>query len=339
MNPLRLLFSLLASSLLLQAGDWVTYNPPAGKANGKSVVLISGDEEYRSEEGLPQLGKILSQRHGFKCTVVFSVGPKSGEIEPNLHSNEPGLEALDSADLCIMLLRFREWPDDQMKHFVDYYLAGKPIIALRTSTHAFSYDGKSTSAYKKFSWSSGEWKGGFGKQVLGETWVSHWGNHKHEATRGVIDESAKKLALFHGVEDIFGTTDVYEAHPPADATILVRGQVLKGMEPTDAPADYKKKTASGVEQGVNDPMQAIAWLRAPKNEAGKTNKILTTTMGAATDLESEGLRRLIVNAAYDFVGLKVPRKADVSIVGEFKPTMYGFDGYVKGVKPSAHELK
>lgn len=339
MKPLCLLFSLIASSLLLHAEQWVTYNPPAGKANGKSVVLISGDEEYRSEEGLPQLGKILSQRHGFKCTVLFSVSPKTGEIDSNLHTNQPGLEALDSADLCIMLLRFREWPDAQMKHFVDYYLAGKPIIALRTSTHAFSYDKNSPSAYKKFSYSSGEWAGGFGRQVLGETWVNHWGSHKHEATRGVIEDAAKKLPLFHGVTDIFGTTDVYEAHPSAAAQILVRGQVLKGMNPADAPADYKKKTAAGQEQGINDPMQALVWLLNHKNEAGQTNKILTTTMGAATDLENEGFRRLIVNTACSFVGRKVPKQADVSFVGEYKPTSYGFDGSKKGLKPSDYELK
>lgn len=339
MKPLSFLFSLIASALVLQAQQWVTYNPPAGKANGKSVVLISGDEEYRSEEGLPQLGKILSQRHGFKCTVLFSLNPATGEIDPNLHTNQPGLEALDSADLCIMLLRFREWPDDQMKHFVDYYLAGKPIIALRTSTHAFSYDAKSTSAYNKFSWSGGDWKGGFGRQVLGETWVSHWGNHKKEATRGLIEVDAKKLAIFRGVEDIFGTTDVYEAHPPADAKVLVLGQVLKGMNPADAPADYRKKTASGQDQGVNDPMQAVVWMREYKNEAGKTNRILTTTMGAATDLESEGLRRMIVNTALTFTGRKVPARADVSYVGEFKPTFYGFNGFIKGVKPADHAMK
>src|SRR5436190_13044704 len=61
---------------------WVVYDPPAGKANGKNVVLISGDEEYRSEEGLPMLGKVLSQRHGFRCTVLFSVNP-DGTINPN----------------------------------------------------------------------------------------------------------------------------------------------------------------------------------------------------------------------------------------------------------------
>ena len=56
------------------------------------------------------------------------------------------------------------------------------------------------------------------------------------------------------MSDLFGDTDVYEAYPPADANVLVRGIVLKGMKPGDEPADYKKKRATDKEeQGVNDP--------------------------------------------------------------------------------------
>ena len=322
------------------AGDWVVYEGKKGPGKGKHIVFLSGDEEYRSEEGLPQLAKILAVQHGFKCTVLFSIN-KDGEIDPNTQNNEPGIEALDSADLCVMLLRFRGWPDEQMKHFADYYLAGKPIIALRTSTHAFDFKKDSPSAYKKFGWQSKDWPAGFGKQVLGETWVSHWGVHKKEATRGVIPDSARKHPILKGVNDIFGDTDVYEADPPADAQVLVLGQVLKGMKPTDPPADYRKKTAKGVEQGVNDPMMPVAWLRNHTNETGKVNRILTTTLGSATDLQNEGLRRLLVNGAYWAVGLekKIPGKSKVDVVGEFRPTMYGFNGARKGVKPAEHELK
>ena len=333
---------LAALALVVQssfAGDWVTYEGKKGPGKGKHIVFLTGDEEYRSEEGLPQLAKILAVHHGFKCTVLFSIN-KSGEIDPNTQNNEPGIEALASADLCIMLLRFRGWPDEQMKHFVDYYLAGKPIIALRTSTHAFDFKKDSSSSYGKFGWGSREWPGGFGKQVLGETWISHWGNHKKEATRGVIPDAVRKHPLLRGVTDIFGDTDVYEAAPPADATILVHGEVLKGMQPADPPATYRKKTAKGVEQDVNHPMMPVAWTRHYTNEAGKVNKIFTTTMGSATDLQSEGLRRLLVNASLWSIGLekKIPRKAKVDYVGEYRPTMYGFNGYKKGIKPADHEL-
>ena len=97
---------------LARAEDpWVVYDGFPGPGNGKHIVLISGDEEYRSEEGLPQLGKILAKRHGFKCTVLFAIDPESGTIDPNNNRNVPGLEALDDADLMIIALRWRDLPE------------------------------------------------------------------------------------------------------------------------------------------------------------------------------------------------------------------------------------
>jgi len=323
-----------AAVIFAPTQDWVVYEGASGPGKGKHVVFLAGDEEYRSEEGLPQLARILAVRHGFKCTVLFSLNAR-GEIDPNTRDHQPGLEALDSADLCVMLLRFREWPDAQMRHFADYYLAGKPIIALRTSTHAFNYAPTSQSAYRRFSWQSTEWPGGFGKQVLGETWISHWGVHARQATRGVLEQVAANHPILRGVKGLFGTSDVYEAAPPQDAEVLVRGEVLDGMKPTDPPATGRKKTAQGVEQAVNAPMMPVVWVRRHLNQAGKTNPILTTTMGAATDLLNEDLRRLLVNGAYWAVGLeaKIPGRADVELVGAYAPSAFGFEGFRKGVKP------
>src|SRR6476620_10720115 len=119
---MRLLSSLAALTMLAapafaaDSPQWVTYEGKAGPGQGKHIVLLSGDEEYRSEEGLPQLAKILSQRHGFKCTVLFSVDT-NGMIDPNSGGSLTHPEALDSADAIVMLLRFRHWDDDAMKHF------------------------------------------------------------------------------------------------------------------------------------------------------------------------------------------------------------------------------
>ncbi|MEX0642078.1 MAG: GDSL-type esterase/lipase family protein [Pirellulales bacterium] len=304
---------------------WVEYPGGDGPGQGKHVVFLSGDEEYRSEEGLPMLAKILSQRHGFRCTVLFSADPKTGQIDPNNHSLLPGSEALDSADAIVMLLRFREWPNEAMTRFAKAYEAGKPIIALRTSTHAFSFP--ATSPLRSFD--------DFGKHVLGEGWVSHWGRHKEEATRGVIDETGKHEPLLRGVTDIFGDSDVYEAYPPNDAKILVRGQVLAGLDLDSLPASYRKKRASdGAEQGINDPMMPIAWSRILKNNSGNTNRIFCTTMGAATDLRSEGLRRLVVNAVYWGLAMEVPEKSDVELVGQYDPSPYGFGGFRRDLRPS-----
>ena len=317
---MKYIFNFFVATLLTvpfarSANDHIVYEGKAGAGKGKHLVFLCGDEEYRGEEGLPMMAKILSQRHGFKCTVLFSMNAK-GEIDPNNQKSLSNPKALDSADAIIMLLRFRTWPDEIYKHFDAACNRGIPIIGLRTSTHAFR--GK---------------RGGFGKRVLGERWVSHWGAHKREACRGVIEKGAEKDPILNGVTDVFADSDVYEAYPPKDAKILMRGLVLENMKPDSKPSTRQKKG-----RGINDPAMAVAWTRNYKWPSGKSSKIFCTTMGAATDLQSEGLRRMIVNAVFDGLGMDVPKKANVEYVDPFKPLFYGFNSFRKGLKPSDHAL-
>lgn len=326
--------SLLAALPARAQQGSIRYEGTSGPGLGRRVVLLSGDEEYRSEEGLPMLAKILTRRHGFTCTVLFPLDP-DGTINPKNGASLSDPAALDTADAIVMLLRFRHWPDDVMARLDRYIKAGKPIIALRTSTHAFNGFEKG-SPWESWNYNSA---GGFGKRVLGETWLTHWGRHKAEATRGAIEPSQRANPLLRGVEHLFGDTDVYEAYPPADATILARGIVLSGMTPDSAPATYRKARATDKqEQGVNEPAMPVVWTRMYRNEAGTTNRILTTTMGAATDLLNEDLRRLIVNGVYWGLGLDVPARADVTFVDEYEPSFYGFDGFRKGLHPSDFEI-
>jgi hypothetical protein len=310
------------------ADPWVVYDGFDGPGKGKQVVLVSGDEEYRSEEALSQLGKILAKHHGFKCTVLFAVSPTDGTIDPVNTTNIPGLEALRTADLMIIATRFRNLPDDQMRYIVEYLDAGKPVIGLRTATHAFNIPAGKT--YSKYSYNSKakDYDGGFGRQVLGETWISHHGHHKFESTRGIVAPGMEKHPIVRGCEDIWGPTDVYTVRLPlpGDCQPLVLGQVLEGMNPTDKPLVGKK----------NGPMMPVGWTKTYKGASGQTGRVFTTTMGAAVDLSSEGLRRLLVNAAYWCVGLedKIPARANVAVVGSYNPTFYGFGKHTKGIKPS-----
>jgi hypothetical protein len=334
----RILAAVLLASVALSpvqvAQTSVSYPAKSGPGQGKHVVFLSGDEEYRSEEGLPMLAKILSQRHGFKATVLFSVDP-DGTINPKNGKSLSDSAALDTADAIVMLLRFRAWPDEDMARFEKYLNSGKPIVALRTSTHAFNGFPKG-SPWESWNYNN---QGGFGKRVLGETWLTHWGRHKSEATRGQIEQSQRDNPLLRGVTSLFGETDVYEAYPPADATILVRGLVLAGMTPDAPPADYRKpRSTDKVEQGVNDPAMPVVWTRMNKNANGTTNRVFTTTMGAATDMENEGVRRLLVNAVYWGLNMNVPAKANVAYVDEYKPSFYGFDGFRKGLHASDFTL-
>lgn len=316
---------LLCGATALPAERWVVYEGGKGPGAGKHIVLLAGDEEYRSEEGLPMLGKILARRHGFRCTVLFAQDDDT-TIDPNHSSNVPGLELLATADLAVMQFRFRQLPDASMKHVVDYLESGKPLLAIRTSTHAFRYPRGSSSPYARWSWDSAAWPGGFGRQVLGDTWVSHHGVHGRESTRGVVEPSSAGHPVLRGVRDVWGPTDVYGiVHLAPTDTVLMRGRTLAGLTP-DAPANDAKA------------LMPLVWTRDYRWESGRVTRSLTSTIGAAVDLESAGLRRLFVNACYWLTGLPVPEAADVAYVGPYRPTFFGFDKFRKGVRVSDHRL-
>lgn len=318
---------LLAADAFTAGPGWLDFPGGKGPGAGKTVVLLAGDEEYRSEESMPMLARLLAERHGFHTVVLFS--HDDGVINPNNGASLGKPEALDGADALVLGLRFRKWNEAALAKFDAAVKRGVPIVATRTSTHAFAGIPKE-SAFVAYNWNN---KGGFGKNVLGETWVSHWGNHKFEATRTAVESGAEKSPLLNGVDIVFGDTDVYEAYPPADAKVLLRGIVLKDMDPKSPPADRRKKRATDKqEQGVNEPAMAVAWTRELKNDAGTVNRILCTTMASASDLKDESLRRLLVNGVFWGLKLDVPAKADVTPLVEWKPSKYSFNLYHKGLK-------
>ena len=311
-----------------QSPQWLTYEGDAelSPGNGRRIVFVAGDEEYRSEEALPFLARSMN-RLGFECIVLFSQNQETGLIDPDESTYIPGLHLIADAELLVLQLRFREFLDDDMKHIVDYVEAGKPLVGLRTSTHAFNYGKNKESKYAHWTWTSKEWPGGFGKQILGETWVSHHGHHGHEATRGIPNPSASEHVVLKGVGSCFGLTDVYTVGKlPDDATVLLHGEVVAGMDVEDIAVDGKK----------NDPMLPVAWLRERVVSEDVTQRIFATTMGAAVDWLDEDLHRLFFQASMWCLGDEdkiATTTFDGSAVGVFEPTMYGFGSGRLGYKP------
>ena len=320
-----------------------------GNPDKAKIVFISGDEEYRSEEALVQLAKILNVNHGFNCTVLFAQNSKyPGIVNPNYQNNIPGLAALTDADLMIMLIRFRALPDDQMRYINDYLKSGRPVLGMRTATHAFKFDidaVKSSYAHYGNSYEANNvWKGGFGKLILGEKWIAHHGAHGRQSTLGIVPEVYRDHPVFKGIlpGTIWGATDVYAVRLPMseDVVPLLLGQVTErkgpydkldpffGMRPSDSePATIvKRKNEKGdtLSIDLNEPMMPIAWIKNYQIPKGKKGKVFATTMGASTDLVAEGTRRMLVNAAYWCLGLQVPEKSKVDLIGNYQPSPYGF---------------
>ncbi|HLK55878.1 MAG TPA: ThuA domain-containing protein [Chthonomonadaceae bacterium] len=300
-------------------GPWISIAGGDGPGKGKLIVLIAADEEYRSEETLPQLAQILAKRHGFNCVVLFGIDPKDGTICPNVTDNIPGLEILKHADLLIMLMRWRNLPDSQIQQIVDYAESGRPMIGMRTATHPFQLMG---SAYQKYSWDykGADYEGGFGRQVFGETWVAHHGEHGKQGTRGIFAKGQEKHPILKGIApgSIYGVTDVYGLRLPlpGDSQPLVLGEVTETQQP-DSPAVPGPK---------NDPMMPVAWTKTYRGASGKTARVFMTTLGASQDFAFDGTRRMLVNAVYWSLGMekRIPAKSAVDFVGEFKPSPFKF---------------
>lgn len=301
----------------------VTYRGTAGPALGKHIVFISGDHEYRSEEMLPALARLLARHYGATCSVYITTNPTTGFIEPG-SSHIAGLEALKTADLMVIYTRFQEFPDSEMQHIIDYINRGGPVVGFRTATHAFQIR-RPGSPFAKYTWNNKapDYTGGFGRQILGETWVTHYGTNHKQSSRIVIEPSQAGHPILRGVKDMWAESGGYTAYPMEGSVVLARGRVLDGMTPA-APA------AAGKDE------LPVAWTRTYRGVSGRDARVFTTTHGASEDLRNEGFRRMSVNGILWAMGLEsaISGTNDVSLVGPYNPTRYDFDGWVKGIKPS-----
>jgi len=331
----------LGSSAIGQAAasdePWVVYGGHEGPGAGARVVFVTGDEEYRSEQGMPQLARILA-RLGCHCTVLFAIDAESGTIDPGVRDNIPGLAALDDADLMVLFTRFRDLPDAQMQHIVDYVQSGRPIVGLRTATHAFAAQQHRTFAH--WSWNDTQWHGGFGRQVLGETWVAHHGAHGSQSARGVVAPGAEGHAILRGIEpgSVWDPADVYAVRLPLPdgCEPLLLGCVLAGMSPDSEPQLPTTDEKTGTVRDLNKPKMPVAWTNTYLAPNDKAARVFTTTLGSSQAFAQAGTRRLLVNACLWALGREavITKNLDVSLAGTFAPTPFGFGSHTKGVRPA-----
>ena len=302
----------------------VVYKGNKGIGKGKNIVFISTDHEYRGEESLPALARILAKRYGFKCTVIWALD-EHDNIYPG-GSNIKGLEVLEDADLMVIFTRFANFEDEQMQHIDNYLKRGGPVVGLRTATHAFSNLKNPNWGHYSYNYKGPKesWNGGFGEQVLGETWVGHYGKNHKQASNLIIEDEHKAHPIMRGVENAWAQCGGYKAFPIGpNLKVLARGLILNGMTPDSEPDLTKEQ-------------MPVAWVRNYKIDGGKTGRAFTTTHGASEDLLSEGFRRLLVNACFWAVGLenKIKANNNIDFVGGYSPTTFNFKGYKSNVKPS-----
>lgn len=240
------------------------------------IVFVSGDHEYSSEETFPIIAKELEVKYGCKTTVLKS------SPDENAEENIPGLEALEKADVAVFFLRWRRLPAEQLRHIENYLKSGKPIVAFRTTTHAFNYP----KGHELEKWNA------FAVDYLGGP--PGWGNgHTHyghlSSTDVALVPDAKQHPILTGVPRTFHVASwlylVRPKYPPADANVLLTGKSVNPNKP----------------DAIENP---VAWTW--KNKAGA--KVFVTTLGHPFDFKEEAMQRLVINGIHWAAGKKVPKK-------------------------------
>jgi uncharacterized protein len=279
----------------------------AGQDGKPHIVFVTGDEEYRSEETMPMLARILHRDHGFTVSVCFSL--TDGVIDPNRADHIGGLEVLEQADMMVVNTRFRKLPDAQAKWITGFAESGKPMAGFRTSTHAFRYGGGN--ALDK------DWP----QKVFGLPWISH---HGHEnSTDALIAEANAAHPVLRGVKPFHARSWLYHSNTLLDsATPLMTGRAVKGGKPGG--------------EHFSEP-HVVAWTHEYKGEAG-TSRVFFTTMGHPEDFKQESMRKLALNGILWAMGREADIPEDGSKAGfaaPYEPAESGFgEKFKKGLKPA-----
>jgi len=196
------------------------------------------------------------------------------ERAPNFRGNIEGLEKLQDADLAVILLRFRDIPDDQLQKILDYTRSGKPVVGIRTALHAFRYSSGPNQKHNE----------GFGEDVFGQRGISHHGHDTSTNVRVVVGDHP----IVRGVAPAFHTRSwLYKAAPlRGDCVPLLFGAAVKGPQAREEIF------------GLPSP---VAWTRTDKGK-----RVFFTSLGHPEDFEHVSVRRLLMQAI--FWGLAMEEK-------------------------------
>ncbi len=225
------------------------------------IVFVIGDEEYRSEESMPMLGRILQRELGAKISLCFPLD-SAGFINPNVNNNIVGLEALKTADLMVVFTRWRELPKKQAKMITDYAESGKPIVGFRTATHTFMYKTDTSMFYLNNDWPA---------KVYGQQWITHHGHFgDNETPLTSVYLKGENTPILNGVQPFQAYSWLYHVDGGkwklnGNCTRFLEGKSLKSAH---------KKAGKLAEYPLTNP---VAWTKTYATKSGKSARVFFTT--------------------------------------------------------------
>ena len=256
--------------------------------HGPRVVFVIGEGAYRTEETLPAFAERELAPLGFRTTIVRADAKDKNHF--------PGIEALKDADLLVLSVRRRTLPEAELALIRGHLEAGKPLVAIRTASHAFTLGSGAPSAPAGHA----QWPH-FDVEVLGGHYAGDLGNKdgtditpapgalEHPILTGVTP------TVFHSAGSLYKSVDL-----GPDTHELLLGRALE-----------KGKTVS----------YPVAWTNTFKKA-----RVFYTSLGHPDDFQVPAFNRILVNAIQWVLAADLPGKQ-----ANAAPAAAGRDRYKEGL--------
>ncbi len=234
---------------------FVCFALPAQAAN---IVFMIGEEEYFTWETLPEFARKELEPLGHHVTFIHA-----DKADKN---NFTGLvAALKDADLLLVSVRRRTPPKEQLDAVRAFLAAGKPLIGIRTASHAFALRPKD----KLIDDQHANWQE-FDPAVLGGNYHDH---HKgKDQTICTVAAGAESHAILKDIplSEFIGHGTLYKNTPLAKTTTPLLIGAIPGQ-----------------------PAEPVAWTH---RYGPKQAKIFYTSLGHPDDFKEPAFRKLLLNA-------------------------------------------
>ena len=236
--------------------------------NPPHIVFMIGEKEYSTALTLPAFAKRHLEYRGIRCTFV--------NVDENNPNNFPGLIALKDADLLFVSVRRRTPSRFQLELIHNHLAKGKPLVGIRTASHAFDSDPPST---KHVRWSE------FDDAILGVDYKGHYGNKppKAPATWVSVNKNTANHPILTGINQ-----DAFKA----------KSHLYKNKKLSKNVKVLLTGTLEGQDNIINEP---VAWTNKVNG-----SRVFYTSLGSTGDFNLSVFKRLLLNGVLWTIEKPIP---------------------------------
>lgn len=240
------------------------------KGDTRPTVAFLTGSEYNSNLTLPKFAHELLLTEGVNCEFAIGNSTK-GNLEGGRDwHNIENLQILEDADLAVIFVRRRGLEPKKMNLIKAYINSGKPVLGIRTASHAFDpryKEGVSDTLINSLT----KWKE-FDKKILGGNYQGHTESELITVISVVPGMESHPLLNDMNLENFFSSDQLY------------RNQFLR--------SEKAQVILLGTKKG--EPSQPVLWT----NITDGRNNVIYTSLGSAIDWENKEFRQVMKNSIY-----------------------------------------